>query len=85
MEYNLEKWLEPSFYSPDNNFISPYPSSDFVNPGIGSVVSLFTSYQSTHQRSENYSIQKEPVASLTQEGSGETQNEESSEYVKRIT
>lgn len=77
MEYNLQKWLEPSFYSPQNNLTSAYPPNDFINPGIGSVVNLFTSYQPTYQSSDNYSIQKEPQpeASLVQEGSGNLANE----------
>ena len=72
MEYNLQKWLQPSFYSPQNNFNSSYPPNDFINPGIGSVVNLFSSYQPTYQSADNYSIQKEPLpeASLIQEGSG---------------
>lgn len=60
MDYNLQKWIEPSFYNPFNDRMSPYPSRDFVNPGIGSVTSLFTFYEPIHNRPSPYAIDKKP-------------------------
>jgi hypothetical protein len=37
MDYNLQKWIEPSFLVPRNNIskgITPFPSQDFINPGV---------------------------------------------------
>ena len=70
MEYNLQKWLEPTFYSPANNLISPFPSTDFVNPGIGNVVNLFSTYVPIHSNTMLHPIEKKLDTALMQEGSG---------------
>jgi hypothetical protein len=82
MDYNLQKWLEPSFYSPFKNFISPYPSTDFVNPGIGGAVKIFNAYEPIHTISGTHSIEKKLDPSLLQEGTGETEPDLNKEYVK---
>ena len=79
MDYNLQKWIEPSFFVPKNNRISSYPSSDFVNPRVGSVARLYSFYEPTHSHKNAHTIEKETDASLLQEGTGENPENDESE------
>ena len=76
MDYNLQKWIEPSFLVPQNNQITPYPSTDFVNPGIGCVARLYSFYEPMHSQSNTHTIEKKPDPALLQEGTGEESENE---------
>jgi hypothetical protein len=75
MDYNLEKWIEPSFFTPQQNQhqrLTSFPTTDFVNPGIGGVVRLYSIYRPLHSSPPIHSIDKKMDLSLEQEGFGET-------------
>jgi hypothetical protein len=79
MEYNLQKLIEPSFFNPQQNHfqaLTPYPSKDYINPGIGSTIKLFSIYQPIHAPSPLHSIEKKLDSALMQEGSGDNQEDE---------
>jgi hypothetical protein len=74
MEYNLQKLIEPSFFNPNQNHLqtlTAFPSTDFINPGIGSAVQLFSIYQPIHAPSALHAIDKQIDSALMQEGSGD--------------
>jgi hypothetical protein len=82
MEYNLQKLIEPSFYTPQQNHLqglTPYPSKDFINPGIGSTIKLYSIYQPIHAPAPLHSIDKKIDLALMQEGSGDNKEDESNQ------
>jgi hypothetical protein len=70
MDYSLAKWLIPSFCSPQQQQLTPYPSIDYVNPGIGQIVQNFSFYQPLYLQSNAHAIGKKIDPGLMLEGKG---------------
>ena len=72
MEYNLQKTIESSFMSPIMGHLgqrlSATPASDYVNPGIGAEINLFSFLVPLNAPKSLHSIDK--VVEQEQEGSG---------------
>ena len=70
MEYNLQKTLDSSFMSPVvghlGQRLSSTPAIDYVNPGIGAEINLFSFYVPLHTTRPLHSIQK--IVENEQEG-----------------
>jgi len=82
MEYNLQKLIEPTFFNPHQNHLqtlSSYPSVDYINPGIGSAIQMYSIYQPIHAPSALHSIDKKIDSALVQEGSGEVNNDQTAQ------
>ena len=79
MEYNLQKTIEPSFLNPilgqSGLRLTSTPANDFVNPGIGSEVNLFSFYVPLHVTKSIHTKQK--VIEKEQEGLGNNEEDES--------
>jgi hypothetical protein len=76
MDYNLQKLIEPSFMRPlstdSSFFLTPFPATDYINPGIGNIVRLYSFYEQSHGQTSTHSIEK-TTDQLDQTGSGETE------------
>ena len=70
MDYNLQKWLSPSFYNPNHQQLTPYPSQDYVNPGLGQIVQNYSFYQPLYLQPSMHVITKKVDPGLTLEGRG---------------
>jgi hypothetical protein len=70
MEFNLEKWLTPSFYNPQQQQLTPYPSVDYVNPGIGHIVRNYSFYQPLFTQRNTHAIDKKVDPGVMLEGRG---------------
>jgi hypothetical protein len=72
MEYNLQKTIEHSFMNPimgqSCQRLSATPATDYVNPGIGGEMKLFSFYVPLRSAKPLHAIQK--VVPQEQEGSG---------------
>jgi hypothetical protein len=72
MEFNLQKTIENSFMNPlmgqSGQRLSSTPAIDYVNPGIGAEINMFSFYVPTHSIKSIHSIEK--VHQQQQEGSG---------------
>ena len=80
MEYNLQKTIEPSFMNPIlghcGQRLTSTPATDFVNPGIGSQINLFSFYVPLNSTKPIHTIEKVNENEQEQEGSGNTEQEE---------
>jgi len=78
MEYNLQKTLDSSFMSPVvghlGQRLSSTPAIDYVNPGIGAEINLFSFYVPLHTTRPLHSIQK--IVENEQEGLGQINEED---------
>jgi hypothetical protein len=74
MEYNLQKTIEPSFMSPmmgqTAQRLTSSPATDFVNPGIGGEINMFSFYVPLHSTKPIHTIEKK--MEKEQEGLGQT-------------
>jgi hypothetical protein len=72
MEYNLQKTIENSFMNPimcpSGQRLSSTPATDYVNPGIGAEINMFSFYVPIHSTKPLHSIEK--ISDQEQEGSG---------------
>jgi hypothetical protein len=79
MEYNLQKTIETSFMNPimgqSGQRLTSTPATDYINPGIGAEINLFSFYVPLHSTKPLHSIQK--VVQQEQEGSGDISEEAS--------
>ena len=79
MEYNLQKTIEPSFMSPilgqSGQRLTSTPATDFVNPGIGCEISLFSFYIPLNATKPIHTKQK--ILENDQEGLGNTEETDS--------
>ena len=77
MEYNLLKTIEGNFsktlVSSTYPQLTPYPATDFVNPGLGQISRLYSFYVPLYSHKDLFSVTKK-VNNL--EGSGEVTNSE---------
>ena len=91
MEYNLLKTIESSFranFVPNEQYprLSPFPATDYVNPGVGQICRLHSFYVPLYTRQNLHEKQKKNAIENL-EGSGEDheeqkQNEAISEELK---
>jgi hypothetical protein len=74
MEFNLQKTIENSFMNPllghSGQRLTSTPAIDFVNPGIGAEINMFSFYVPIHSTKSLHSIQKVSDQKEEQEGSG---------------
>ena len=80
MEYNLLKTIEPNLGSCVSSStyprLTPYPATDFVNPGLGQISRLYSFYVRVHSEKNLHTIAKK-VNSVADnlEGSGSDNTE----------
>ena len=87
MEYNLLKTIEPNWAStvlpPSFPRLTPFPATDYINPGLGQISRLFSFYVPLHSQTHLHTVTKK-VNTVNLEGSGksettaDTTNDESS-------
>ena len=79
MEYNLQKTIESSFMNPimghSGQRLTSTPATDYVNPGVGAEINLFSFYVPLHSTKPLHLIQK--IVPQEQEGSGNIDEEDS--------
>ena len=82
MEYNLLKTIEGGIgcpFIPNESYprLSPFPSTDFVNPGLGQIARLHDFYVPLYSNRHLHEIKKK-VSLDNLEGSGAVENENDS-------
>ncbi len=80
MEYKLLKTIEPNFVINVPNEmmprLTPFPATDYVNPGVGQITRLYSFYVPLHVKSLHSQTKNEPnVEAQMQEGSGNVEPE----------
>jgi hypothetical protein len=89
MEYRLLKTIEPNLgINVPNEMmprLTPYPATDFVNPGLGQIARLFSFYVPLHVKSLHSQNKNEPnVEAQLQEGSGNIDHEDANKSENEI-
>jgi hypothetical protein len=77
MEYNLLKTIEPTIggiFCPNEMYprLSPFPATDYVNPGLGQISRLYSFYVPLHSK-ETLHMKQKKINILELEGSGSGQ------------